>query len=123
MGNETPELANSIGSVETAQRIGRYFTEIQVVYLSPKHSSRFQGRQKDAVLPAFKQSSSQIQCLPLGAAFVEAVYELENAQSITNPVGPLMFFVDILAMPKLQHQQRPQTHRVIATAALMLVEQ
>ena len=123
VSNETTELRNCARAVKTFQGIGRYFAKIQLIYFGAKHSPGFQACQTDIVLSTFVQSPSLIQRLTLGAALVEAIYELKNAwQNYSNPVWNLTP-VYILTVPKLEHQQRPQSHRVVAAAAFMFVEQ
>jgi hypothetical protein len=77
--DEPRKLSDRVRTVKTLQGIAGYFAEIQVLYFATKHTLRFQGRKRDFVLAALMQPARKVQRLPLGAAFVEAVYELKNA--------------------------------------------
>src|ERR1051325_2356155 len=76
--NKLPKLHQGVWSIETLQRVAGYVAQIQLLDLRAQYTLGLQRCEKDLVLSAFVKPSNLVQRLALGAAFVEAVDEMEN---------------------------------------------
>ena len=88
--------------IEIFQRVTRYFAQIEICDLRTQYPIGLQAGEQHLVTPAVVQQTSQLQRLSFRAAFVEAVYKLENAWLHLNFCRGLMR-ISILPVPKLEH--------------------